>query len=402
MAKSYCFVSWLIDGSGAPVKTDVLLCVEGGLISSIAFANPGELFRSGFEGVDGCALESYPACTLVPGLIDCHVHLSMSGKTDPGLRVRQLAYDFEQNRPLIGQRLEKILALGIMAVRDGGDAGGHALRYSRENPNPFVRVKCAGKGWRAPGRYGKIIGRAPENGATLAESIKAASPPADHVKILNSGINSLNEYGRETPPQFDREELGAAFLQARNLGMKIMVHANGRRPVEFAIDAGCDSIEHGFFMGEENLEKMADRQVVWVPTAYTMKALSCDTSLGAERSGVAGKIFENQLEQMSRARELGVQVACGTDAGSFGVRHGAALFEELKLLNEAGFSIEKIIRCATHAGARLLGLDRELGRLCPGMPANFLVVAGPPANLPGSLAEPMAVYRAGEKIISRK
>ncbi len=390
------FAGWLIDGTGAPAKKNALIGVEGGLISSVEFPSPEELSR--LERDDSLFYESYPSCTILPGLIDCHVHLSMSGKIDRNLRVRQLGNGFEQSGPLIWKRLERCLSLGIMAVRDGGDVGGHALRFVRENGYGQVRIKCAGKGWRAPGRYGKIIGRAPVNGSTLAESIQADCAPVDHVKILNSGINSLEEFGRETAPQFDREELEAAFREARNRGRKIMVHANGRRPVECGVAAGCDSIEHGFFMGEENLKRMADRQIFWVPTACTMKALGASLPAGSTQRTTASRMLESQLEQMSRARELGVSVASGTDAGSFGVRHGLALVEELKLLTAAGFSIEETLRCATSSGAALLGLESELGRIRPGMEASFLVAPGPPAHLPGSLSNPHAVYRRGVKI----
>ncbi|MGA3112806.1 MAG: amidohydrolase family protein [Syntrophobacteraceae bacterium] len=356
-------------------------------------ANPSEVrVQGGF----------YPACTILPGLIDCHVHLSMSGKIDQNLRFRQLLNDFAQNSPLICERIEKSLASGIMALRDGGDIGGHTLTYIRQNGPSHVRVKCPGKAWRAPGRYGKIIGRIPEDGSTLAESIKANREVVDHIKIINSGLNSLSEFGRETLPQFNRDELEAAFQNARKLGQKVMVHANGKLPVQFAVEAGCDSIEHGFFMGEDNMKRMADRQVFWVPTAVTMKAMRAHMPAGneaAKDSQVASRMLEAQLEQMGRARELGVRLAAGTDAGSFGVRHGVALAEELKLIIEAGFSVEEAIGCATSAGARLLGLDHELGRLAPGMPANFIIVPGPPSSLPDSLADVKAVCVNGKRII---
>jgi len=341
----------------------------------------------------------YPACTILPGLIDCHVHLSMSGKIDQNLRFRQLLNDFAQNSPLICERIEKNLRFGIMALRDGGDIGGHTLAYIKQNDTSDVDVKCAGRGWRAPGRYGKIIGRIPESGSTLAESIRANRDVIDHIKIINSGINSLNEFGRETPPQFNRDELEAAFKDARDLGLKTMVHANGKLPVQFGVEAGCDSIEHGFFMGEDNMKRMADRQVFWVPTAFTMKAMRRHMPAGSVQSVAASRILEAQLEQMGRARELGVRLAAGTDAGSFGVRHGGALAEELKLIIEAGFSVEEAIGCATSAGARLLGLDHELGRLAPGMPANFIIVPGPPSSLPDSLADVKAVCVNGKRII---
>ncbi|MFZ0943963.1 MAG: amidohydrolase family protein, partial [Syntrophobacteraceae bacterium] len=275
---------------------------------------------------------------------------------------------------------------------------GHTLKYIKQNGPSGVDVKCAGKGWRASGRYGKIIGHVPESGSTLAQSIRANLDVIDHIKIINSGINSLNEFGRETPPQFNRDELEAAFKDARDLGLKTMVHANGKLPVQFGVEAGCDSIEHGFFMGEDNMKRMADRQVFWVPTAFTMKAMRRHMPAGSVQSVAASRMLENQLEQMGRARELGVRFAAGTDAGSFGVRHGVALAEELKLMIEAGFSVEEAICCATSQGARLLGLEHEFGRLGRGMPANFIIVDGPPSSLPDSLGEVKAVYVRDKRI----
>jgi len=393
MQQASYFAGWLIDGTGrTPAARDILIRVENGLISSLEKVSLSELKSSSL------AVDEYPSCTILPGLIDCHVHLTMSGKTDQGLRFRQLQNDFAQSSLLICERLEKVLAHGIMAVRDGGDIGGHALMYVRQGGASRVHVKCAGRGWRAPGRYGKFIARVPQNGSTLAQSIKANCDVVDHIKILNSGLNSLNEFGRETVPQFGRDELEAAFLDARKLRRKVMVHANGKLPVQVAVEAGCDSIEHGFFMGEENMKRMAERQVIWVPTAFTMKAMRTHLRAGTTQSEVAAKMLEAQLEQMSRAAELGVALAAGTDAGGFGVRHGEALAEELKLMMEAGFSVEKAVGCATSEGARLLGLDHELGRLGRGMPANFIVVNGAPSSLPASLGKVKAIYLRGEKI----
>ena len=389
--KSLYFAGWLVDGTGSPAKHDVLMCVENGSISSLDSANPAELKASGHS------VEAYPAGTILPGLIDCHVHLTMSGKINEFLRFRQLRNGFAQNSTLIGERIERSLSFGIMALRDGGDIGGHTLRYVRQNGSPLVRIKCAGKAWRASGRYGKILGRVPDRGSTLAESIRANCDGIDHIKLLNSGVNSLREFGRQTPPQFSRDELAAAFQVAHALGRKTMVHANGRLPVQFAVEAGADSIEHGFFMGEDNMKRMAERGVFWVPTAFTMKALYTRNP-GSAQSHTAHSMLETQLEQIRRARELGVSVAAGTDAGGFGVRHGISLLGELKLLMEAGYSVEEAIFCATAQGARLLGLEHELGRLVPGMPASFIVVDGPPSALPDSLREAKMVCVKGKKL----
>jgi imidazolonepropionase-like amidohydrolase len=396
MSKSYCFSTWLVDGTGVPARKNALLCIRDGLICSVQFPGPEQLCALENKYND---LQSFPASTMLPSLIDCHVHLAMSGKTDREFRAKQLLNGFEQNVPLMEQRLQKYLNLGIMALRDGGDIGGHALRYMRQRSSSGLRVRCAGKAWRAPGRYGKFIGKTPEPGFSLAQSLRGDPTRGDHIKILNSGINSLVDYGRQTEPQFGLDELAAAFRQAKELGLKTMVHANGRLPVQLALDAGCDSIEHGFFMGEENLKKMADRQIFWAPTAVTMKTLSDYPEAGAEQAGIAGMILQNQLEQMRRARELGVKIVSGTDAGSFGVRHGHSLAKELELIAQAGFPVEQTIQSATHAGAQLLGLDQELGSLRPGMPANFIVVPGPPSDLPGSLSLVTAVYLRGARLL---
>jgi imidazolonepropionase-like amidohydrolase len=383
------FAGWMLDGSGAPARKDLLLRVQNGVIESLEHAGKEEL------GAGGVDYEDFSECTVLPGLVDCHVHLTLSGSDDEEIRREQIGYSFEQNEPLMRKRIRKYLTCGILALRDGGDAAAHTLRYkiwadsARRYP---VYLKAAGKGWRAEGRYGKLIGAPPEDGLSLAESIDRQFG-ADHVKILNSGLNSLVEFGMETPPQFRPEELEAAVRTARRKGLETMVHANGKLPVELAVRAGCRSIEHGFFMGEANMKMMADRQIFWVPTAFAMKAL--ESRLPPGQAEIALKNLEHQLAQISRARELGVPVAVGTDAGGFGIRHGEAYREELKLFVLAGFSPEEVIRCATWEGARLLGLEQELGCLRKGMSACFVVVPGSPGCIPESLCRIRAVYFRG-------
>jgi len=126
-------------------------------------------------------------------------------------------------------------------------------------------VACPGKIWSP-------CGAAALQELLLARSIAAGQKQADHVKIVNSGLNSLLNFGKETSPQFPLGDLKKAVLCAHKKGHKVMIHANGRNPVRDAIDSGCDSIEHGFFMGTENLRRLADEQITWVPTAFTMEA----------------------------------------------------------------------------------------------------------------------------------
>ena len=122
-----------------------------------------------------------------------------------------------------------------------------------------MTANVSGKAWHYPNRYGRLIGRTPPENGTLADAIIKETDRVDQVKIVNSGLNSLICFGKQTKPQFTLNELSNAVNAANRRCLPVMVHANGRAPVEIAINAGVRSIEHGFFMGKENLKKMADR-----------------------------------------------------------------------------------------------------------------------------------------------
>ncbi|MEM5788475.1 MAG: amidohydrolase family protein [Syntrophobacteraceae bacterium] len=385
---------YMIDGTGSPSKRDVLITVKDGTIVSVDQVDHKEIGGSDTNCLD------FSDCTFLPGLVDCHVHLCWSGTVDKKLRKEQLDFTFEQSKALIQQRIAKYLSYGVVALRDGGDSRAFTLRFKKEYlPGPECPVlKAAGSAWRAAGRYGKIIARPPEEGLTLAEGIARQSEVPDHTKIINSGLNSLADFGRETKPQFSAGELKAAIQQSRRLGRKVMVHANGEIPVREAIEAGCDSVEHGYFMGSDNIMRLADRGITWIPTAFAMKALSMALPNGIE-ADVARKTLDHQLEQIALARQMGVRLGVGTDSGGFGLRHGQSYIEELHTLMEAGSSIEEVIGWASKEGTRLLDLDDRMGRIMPGMPAGFIIVPGPPESLPGSLRDLRNVYFGGMKIV---
>jgi|WetSurMetagenome_2_1015567.scaffolds.fasta_scaffold122328_2 imidazolonepropionase-like amidohydrolase len=385
------FAGWLIDGTGAPASENMFLRIENGLIAKLRPARQADMYAAD--------LLNLSHCTLLPGLFDCHVHTCMSGTLDPEPRRRQLNCDFDQAAPVIQEHLLAHLNHGIVAVRDGGDYAAHSLRFKRERLRTTglpLELLSPGKAWRCRGRYGRIIGRPAPDGQSLAEAILEKNVGTDHVKIVNSGVNSLAQFAKETPPQFPYEELAAAVRSGQKMGLKTMAHANGRQPVRWALEAGCHSIEHGFFMGSENLQWMADRQIFWTPTAYTMKAYCQFAENTNGQAEIAQKNLDHQLEQIALARQLEVPLVLGTDSGSLGVDHGEALIEELRLFMEAGYSLEAGIRAATFNAARLLGLEKEMGRISKGMPATFLVTQGVPSQLPDALSHPQAVYIRGQ------
>jgi len=400
---------WMVDGSGGPARENVLLTIDDGAITHIEEAIPEKTRQQ--------EVTDFSHCTLLPGLIDAHIHLFMSGTEDLDIRQKQLALRFEDITGGIQKRLGDLIACGIVACRDGGDRHAYTLRYKRDhlNGNTFpIQLKVAGTAWHQGGRYGKMIGKSPKGSISLGQSIHKNHQFVDHIKIVNSGLNSLIRFGKETSPQFDVTELKEAVATGKGLGCKTMVHANGKKPVEIALKAGCHSIEHGFFMGSDNLKRMADKQISWVPTAITMKAYrdtferrrinyetrnhpqNLSMSQINKMTRVASLNLEHQLEQIRQAKELGVTIVLGTDAGSIGVHHGRSVQEEIRLLVTAGLSVAEVIQCATLNGARLLNLDGQ-GVIAKGAVATFIAVSGPPQDLPDSLDRIAALYIRGSE-----
>jgi imidazolonepropionase-like amidohydrolase len=370
---------WLLDGTGAPARRNVRIRIDQGFIQSMRPADPP-------SGKDRSGVLDLTGHTVMPALIDSHVHLFLSGTGPPELRRRQLEAEFDAAIDWIRSHARACLQCGIAAVRDGGDRRALALRFRRnhEMGNAPLHIRAAGWAWHREGRYGRFIGRSVPEGSSLSGAIRADDSDADHIKIIQSGINSLRVFGRVGPAQFSLPEMREAVIAAAERGLDAMVHANGEAAVRMALQAGCRSLEHGYFMGEENLRRMAERKIFWVPTAGAMLAYTEAGALGGNEAEVSARTLEHQLGQMARAGELGVPIAVGTDAGSPGVEHGRALRRELDLLIQAGFSIEAAVCCASRNGARLLRLS-TLGSLRPGKRASLIAVPGGVAALPGSL-----------------
>lgn len=391
-APHYIKAGWLFDGCGGSVRRNILLSVENGIFTTI------ERFIEG-NAPPPETITDLSHCTILPPFVDCHAHLSMSGSTDPQTRQKQLTATYDELRPRISEHIHYHFSHGVLAIRDGGDSMGHTMRYRNEPPesnkDPVI-LKVAGRAWHQKDRYGKVIGRPPQNNETLLESLLQEKDPIDHVKLINSGINSLTVFAQESDPQFTLDELKKVVKSAHQRGQRVMVHANGQLPVQMALKAGCDSIEHGFFMGRENLQRMAEMQTIWVPTVYTMKALGeSGTSCGSNSDRVViEKNLHHQLRQLERAKEYGVTVAVGTDAGSWGVLHGESMVEELKLILKAGYSLPEALQCATANGAQLLGIE-IIGHIGIGKPANFIVARATPAMMPRKLSYLEGIYLDG-------
>ncbi|MBF0120007.1 MAG: amidohydrolase family protein [Desulfobacterales bacterium] len=377
------FCSWLIDGLSDKIQENVLLTFKNGFISKIESVKKEDL------SID--SVFDFSNCTILPGFIDSHVHLFMSGDHVLENRKVEQNNDYNKTKEIIDNNVRKHIKRGIVAVRDAGDNRGYTLNYKPQIP--FYLNKC-GKALYKEGRYGNFIGTPVSYYDLISELILRERNKINHIKIINSGINSLTEFGKETKPQFNEQELSEAVFTAKSIGAKVMVHANGRMPVEISIKSGCHSIEHGYFMGIDNLKKMADFNIFWVPTVYPIKAYLEKGKLSKLESDNAARILEHQLEQIFQAKRLGVKIALGTDSGSFGVLHGDSFICELKLLLNAGFSVVEAVKSATINASILLGLD-EIGSIAKGKQATFIAVKGHPSHSIESLQNIEALYIRG-------
>jgi imidazolonepropionase-like amidohydrolase len=378
---------WIIDGTGGPVYEKALLNIDNGKIKSITNTEQKDYYDH-----DALNLSEY---TILPPLVDAHVHLAMSGTINKKNREHQLNAVYDEIKHNISNHIYSCFSHGIMAVRDGGDHYGHSLKFKKSNSNflknPMI-IHVAGKGWYREGRYGSLVGQPVAKNESLADLIlKEKYDDIQHIKIINSGLNSLSDYGKETPPQFNLIEMKEAVNAAKSLGLKVMVHANGNIPVKISVEAGCDSIEHGYFMGMKNLELMAKNNVSWIPTTTPMKAFLEQIGTSSNDGKIAELNLKHQIKQMEFAREIGVNVVAGTDSGGFGVNHGVSLIEELKIFSKAGYKINETIKCATTNAYRLLGIDL-FNSLSIGNRLNFIATKGSPAELPYSLNDCSIFY----------
>lgn len=373
----------LIDGTGGPPRENVNISISGGVIRHILPAcgkNPG----SGSENdpsTQGVVWINCGDLTILPGLVDCHVHLALDG------------VDFERslkrwdNEGVLSEHLavslENTLNAGVLAVRDGGDCRLIGLRASHlaggAAAPPFIIA--TGEALRKKGLYGSFLGKGLAASAIKSAVRKVAAAGAAQIKALVSGIVSFREYGKVGPPQFSREELALLVAEARSLGLKVMAHASSDEGTALAVECGVDSLEHGYFISEDTLALMAEKGTAWVPTLIPVAAQTREPlkhSYNPSQLAIIEKTYRRQQLMVEIAHRLGVAIGAGTDAGASGVQHGLSYIEELKLLVEAGLPPAGAIRAATANGAGILGLENQLGTVAPGMPAYLIGVRGNP------------------------
>jgi imidazolonepropionase-like amidohydrolase len=382
----------VFDGTSEGVIEDGAVVVEDGHIASVG---PARGLAPNTETVD------LGDVTLMPGLIDAHVHLVWEASAEPHEVVAR------QSRALTVLRCAKNAALhlraGVTTVRDVGSTDGLAVEIGRAVELGILsgpRVVAAGQAIAMTGGHGWFLGREADGPDALRraarEEIKAG---ASCIKLMASG----GVYGHaEEPgsPQLTVEEMRPAVEEAHKAGRKAAAHAYSVEAINNALEAGVDSIEHGSFLDRETVERMREQGTYLVPTMSVYAAMAeKGPSLGSPEyiTRKTAEVLEASEEAFRLALWAGVPLAAGTDCGAPGHPHGT-LPEELRLMVEAGATPQQALRFGTFAAAELLGLGDEVGALEPGKRADLLAVAGDPTLDIKALREVRLVLRDGAEV----
>lgn len=299
--------------------------------------------------------------TVMPALIDCHLHLTLP--------------DSEKGH--LAERVNNILAAGIATVREAGS----------KNPVDFffppLHVVSTGQGISRVNHYGSNLGLSVHTVAEAEKMIdRLASNGVAQIKVIASGIFSFTEYGRIGPAPFDKNELMALVRRARLHGLPVMAHASGDEEIRRCLEAGVHSIEHGYFVSKTTLQLMAQSEIFWVPTLAPVAAwLETETQtppLDHKQRDVVRRSLTTQMEMVALGASEGVKIAAGTDAGAPGVPHGPSLLRELELLRECGLPAVDVLRSATAVAASVCGIASVRGEIAPGKEGCLLAVCGNP------------------------
>lgn len=263
-------------------------------------------------------------------MVDCHIHMVLDGVNWKDAIARHRAAPQEA---LIRQTLECYQALGFSYLRDGGDRWGVCALAAGLAPEYGIRYRSPGFPIYKNGHYGSFIGRGFDSFAEYRALIREArAHGAQFVKLMISGLMDFDHYGVLTdeplPPELIRDMIACAHDE----DFSVMAHANGDGTVCAALAGGVDSIEHGAYLTDETLCRLAESHAVWVPTLVTIGNL---IGCGRFPDTVLKPLLEYQMNAVQKAAALGAKIACGSDAGAYRVLHGQGGIDERALLRRA-------------------------------------------------------------------
>jgi len=391
-----------------------LLDIESGKIIS-----PGEVLVQAERIVEvGLSVKHPPSArvldlgdvTLLPGLIDAHIHLFLH----PGAEDLQTVQESIPQRTIVATLAarEDLLA-GFTAERDMGTEGAGSADTAVRNaidsgliPGPRLRV--SGNAIDILGGHEDAIHFNPEqrifSNATYANSAEQLvavirqqfKEGADFIKIYETGPDTIREGRLSTPFQYTETELSAAAQETARTGKHVAVHATGEPGALYAAQAGVVSIDHADQLGDETMRLMKQKQIFAVPT-FTITEYFADHAASPESAQRERQILDLHAQEFRKQLAAGVPMAVGSDVGPF--PHGTQA-REYVLMVQYGMKPLDTLQAGLLNGARLLGWQNEIGALKPNYYADIIAVPGNPLDDISVLTHVSFVMKGG--IVYRK
>jgi imidazolonepropionase-like amidohydrolase len=370
----------VIDGTGSPPIDKGMILIEGQRIVSVG--KEGEVRKKADARVLDCSDQ-----TLLPGLIDCHNHLSL----DPTLE--NYLYRMNDSIPELTLRATTSMAVdlrsGVTTSRCLGDKGFLDIECKKAvnlGLVPGPRLLVATRGVRAIHGHG-FVGY-PFSGV---EQIRTAvrenlSAGADLIKIF---ITGTLRGPKGIPSYFSKEEIQTAVDEAHRVGIPVASHCIGGIGFEWALETGIDVIEHGYFLTDREIDLFvkSDRWLVMTPSIFftdaRIKTLPTDLIDGHLRQR------EEVAQRMKAAIKAGIKFAVGTDG-----MHGG-LAQEIQYLVDFGATPSQALMAATYHAARVCGLEESIGTVQPGKFGDVIGVKGNPLEDIGALKSVKTVISRG-------
>lgn len=379
--------AWLFDGVGSELIADPLVVLDGATIVSV---------QQGVKPPDGAEVVDLGGATLMPGLIDTHVHLAFDSSADP---VQTLAARTDE-QALAAARQAALVAVrgGVTTVRDLGDRNYLSLGL-RDEPG-LPTILSAGPPITTPGGHCFFLGGATE---ATEEGVRAAvrehvERGVDVIKIMASG-GTMTPGTRQEVAQFPAGVLRAAVQEAHRHGLVITAHAHGKQAIRDAVEAGVDGMEHVSFWSAEGVDEPGDLIELIVERSITVGAtVGFRPVPGAAPPPAVLSRLPLIMENTRRLVQAGARIVAGTDAGIGRWKPHDVCRSAMPQLRDLGMDAAQALRTVTSVAAHVCGLADRKGRVAAGFDADLLAVDGDPLTDPEAIHRIRAVYRNGRAV----